>query len=328
MYTINMADSIGLFIVLMIFCFMSIISSIFFTYTCTDGTWDFDNFEGEQCVEWPEKDKTDPACSTFTTQSDCPSSRCSWNTTTSSCGEPSPPPGPAPPSGPSTSPNFADALAEVLPEEEVKAYSAGLNPACGPIPGMGGQGLTDICNIRKTQVTCESDQVSQSSYTRIPGAGMNSYYKFKEVCKWDQDKQQLINDAEAQATADAVGAVACTSKGTPTSVIPNELKIEGIPPGYTATVDNTTKTSTVKTKLEKGLESTISVKFMLLGGTYPDFVGDGKTGRFYANQYPDLSVHSEDFTIGEQSIMAFSFTANSGNNPMTVSIDDWLCNKN
>ena len=82
-----MADSTGLFIVLMIFCFMSIISSILLTYTCTDGTWDFDNFEGEQCVKFPEEDKTDPACSTFTTQSDCPS-RCNWDTTTSSCGEP------------------------------------------------------------------------------------------------------------------------------------------------------------------------------------------------------------------------------------------------
>ena len=322
-----MADSTGLFIVLIIFCVMSITSSILFTYTCTDGTWDFGNFEGEQCVEWPEKDKTDPVCSTFTTQSDCPS-RCSWDTATSSCGEPSPPPGPAPAPGPSTSPNFTDALAEVLPEEEVVAYSAGLNPACGPIPGKGGTGLTNICNIRTSQVECESDQVSQSTYTRIPGAGMNSYYTFKEVCKWDQDKQQLIKDAEAQATADAVGAVTCTSKGTPTSVIPNELKIEGIPPGYIATVDNT-KPSTAKTRLDKGLEPTITVKFMLLGGTYENgFVGDGKTGRFYANQYPDLSVNSKDFTIGEQSIMAFSFTANGGNNPMTVSIDDWLCNKN
>ncbi len=87
MYTINMADSTGLFIVLMIFCVMSITSSILFTYTCTDGTWDFDNFKGEQCVKFPEEDKTDPACTTFTTQSDCPS-RCSWDTTTSSCGEP------------------------------------------------------------------------------------------------------------------------------------------------------------------------------------------------------------------------------------------------
>jgi len=87
MYTINMADSTGLFIVLIIFCVMSITSSILLTYTCTDGTWDFDNFEGEQCVEWPEKDKTDPACSTFTTDSDCPL-RCSWDTTTSLCGEP------------------------------------------------------------------------------------------------------------------------------------------------------------------------------------------------------------------------------------------------
>ncbi len=82
-----MADSTGLFIVLMIFCLMSITSSIFFTYTCTDGTWDFDNFKGEQCVKFPEEDKTDPACSTFTTDSECPL-RCSWDTTTSSCGEP------------------------------------------------------------------------------------------------------------------------------------------------------------------------------------------------------------------------------------------------
>ncbi len=60
MYTINMADSTGLFIVFMIFCVMSITSSILLTYTCTDGTWDFDNFEGKQCVKFPEEDKTDP----------------------------------------------------------------------------------------------------------------------------------------------------------------------------------------------------------------------------------------------------------------------------
>ena len=87
MYTVNMADSTGLFIVFMIFCVMSITSSILLTYTCTDGTWDFDNFEGKQCVKFPEEDKTDPACSTFTTDSDCPI-RCSWDTTTSSCDEP------------------------------------------------------------------------------------------------------------------------------------------------------------------------------------------------------------------------------------------------
>lgn len=81
-----MADSNGLFIVLIIFCVISITSSIFFTYTCTDGTWDFDNFEGEKCVKFPEEDKTDPACSTFTSQTDCPL-RCSWDTTTSLCGE-------------------------------------------------------------------------------------------------------------------------------------------------------------------------------------------------------------------------------------------------
>ena len=88
MYTINMADSTGLFIVLMIFCVMSITSSIFFTYTCTDGTWDFDNFKGEQCVKLPEEEeKPDPLCSTFTTDSDCPLT-CTWDTTTSSCNEP------------------------------------------------------------------------------------------------------------------------------------------------------------------------------------------------------------------------------------------------
>ena len=86
MYTINMADNTGLFIVLIIFCVISITSSILLTYTCTDGTWDFDNFEGSNCVKFPEEDKTDPACSTFTTDSDCPL-RCSWDTTTSSCGE-------------------------------------------------------------------------------------------------------------------------------------------------------------------------------------------------------------------------------------------------
>jgi hypothetical protein len=56
MYTINMADSTGLFIVLIIFCILSIITSTLFTYTCTDGTWDFGNFEGGKCVKWPGGD--------------------------------------------------------------------------------------------------------------------------------------------------------------------------------------------------------------------------------------------------------------------------------
>ena len=82
-----MAGNSGLFIVLIIFCIMSIISSILLTYTCTDGTWDFDNFEGEKCIKWPGKEKTDPACNTFTTSLDCPL-RCDWNSTNSLCSEP------------------------------------------------------------------------------------------------------------------------------------------------------------------------------------------------------------------------------------------------
>ena len=81
-----MADNTGLFIVLMIFCVISIASSVLMSYTCTGGTWDFDNFKGSNCVKIPEEDKTDPACTTFTTQSDCPLD-CIWDTTTSSCGE-------------------------------------------------------------------------------------------------------------------------------------------------------------------------------------------------------------------------------------------------
>ena len=51
-----MAGNTGLFIVLIIFCILSIITSTLFTYTCTDGTWDFDNFEGGKCVKWPGGD--------------------------------------------------------------------------------------------------------------------------------------------------------------------------------------------------------------------------------------------------------------------------------
>ena len=58
MYTINMADNTGLFIVLMIACVISIASSVLMSYTCTGGTWDFDNFKASKCVEIPE-DETD-----------------------------------------------------------------------------------------------------------------------------------------------------------------------------------------------------------------------------------------------------------------------------
>jgi hypothetical protein len=87
MYTINMADNTGLFIVFMIACVISILSSVLMSYTCTGGTWDFDNFEASKCVEIPEDDNTDPACNTFTTSSDCPLT-CDWDTTTSLCSEP------------------------------------------------------------------------------------------------------------------------------------------------------------------------------------------------------------------------------------------------
>jgi hypothetical protein len=314
-----MADSTGLFIVLIIFCILSIITSTLFTYTCTDGTWDFDNFEGGKCIKWPEEDKPDPGCSTFTTQSDCSSSRCSWNTTTSSCGEPSPP------SGPSTSSNFADALADVLPDEEVVAYSAGLNPACGPISETAGRGLRNICNIRTSEFECESEEVSESIYTRRPGTAIDNYYSFKEVCKWDKDKQQLIKDAEAQATADTVGAVACSSKGTPVSTIPNELEIT-VPSGYTAKLDNISP-SYLQTRLWKdnANDPPINVKFLLLGGTYENgFVGDGKTAQFYIEQNAKIQENSEVFTIGDQSIMAYSFTT-TDDELITVSIKDWLC---
>jgi|TARA_B110000444_G_C18847168_1_gene602823 hypothetical protein len=59
MYIINMADNTGLFIVLMIFCVISIASSVLMSYTCTDGTWDFDNFKASKCVKIPDDD-TDP----------------------------------------------------------------------------------------------------------------------------------------------------------------------------------------------------------------------------------------------------------------------------
>ena len=324
-----MADSTELFIVLMIFCFVSIISSIFFTYTYnTSGTWDFDNFdnfEGEERVEWPEEDKPDPSCSTFTTQSDCPFSRCRWTTATSSCDEPSPPSEPAPPSGPSISSNFADALADVLPDEEVVAYSAGLNPACAPISETAGRGLRNICNIRTSEFECESEEVSESIYTRRPGTAIDNYYSFKEVCKWDKDKQQLIKDAEAQATADTVGAVACSSKGTPVSTIPNELEIT-VPSGYTAELDNISP-SYLQTRLRKdnANDPPINVKFLLLGGTYENgFVGDGKTAQFYIEQNAKIQENSEVFTIGDQSIMAYSFTT-TDDELITVSIKDWLC---
>ena len=54
-----MADNTGLFIVLMIACAMCIVSSVLMSYTCTGGTWDFDNFKASKCVEIPE-DETDP----------------------------------------------------------------------------------------------------------------------------------------------------------------------------------------------------------------------------------------------------------------------------
>ncbi len=54
-----MADNTGLFIVLMIACVISITSSVLMSYTCTGGTWDFDNFKASKCVEIPEDEEDD-----------------------------------------------------------------------------------------------------------------------------------------------------------------------------------------------------------------------------------------------------------------------------
>ena len=54
-----MADNTGLFIVFMIACVICISSSVLMSYTCTDGTWDFDNFKASKCVKIPDDD-TDP----------------------------------------------------------------------------------------------------------------------------------------------------------------------------------------------------------------------------------------------------------------------------
>ena len=54
-----MADNTGLFIVLMIACVISIASSVLMSYTCTGGTWDFDNFKASKCVEIPEDEEDD-----------------------------------------------------------------------------------------------------------------------------------------------------------------------------------------------------------------------------------------------------------------------------
>ena len=39
-----------IFIILII-----LLIAIFFTYTCTDGTWDFDNFKRENCKNLPDE---------------------------------------------------------------------------------------------------------------------------------------------------------------------------------------------------------------------------------------------------------------------------------
>jgi hypothetical protein len=55
MYIISMADSSALFIVLIIFilCIASFIVSM---WTCTGGSWDFDNWEWDSCVKIPGSD--------------------------------------------------------------------------------------------------------------------------------------------------------------------------------------------------------------------------------------------------------------------------------
>jgi hypothetical protein len=330
-----MSGNSDIFIVFIFCCILSITISIltFFTYTCTDGTWVFENFEDKKCTKWPEKDKTEPACTTFTSVSECPS-RCIWNTTTSLCGEPSPAPAPAQAQSTgeaSSTSSVLDDVATAIESAEQRQEDQDKIISCTTRPGkFYSEWPTAIstCNARNTKALCESEDLSP---IQVQGTAINrDKIPYKDLCYWDRlpSLDEAMEEDLQKDVSDALGSVTCSSKSDPVTSIPTsiELKIIGVPSDYTPTVDNGVSGTLLQTRFrDTPFATPINVTFFLVpkAGTYDI---DGTLARFSITKMSTILASSEIFTVGEQSVMSFAFEFIEGVT-VVASVEDWLCVK-
>lgn len=339
-----MSGNSDIFIVLISCSILSITISILtlFTYMCTDGTWDFENFEDKKCTKWPEKDKTEPACTTFTSVSECPS-RCIWNTTTSLCGEPSPAPAPAPAQAQSTgeaqaqSTGEASSTSSVLDDvaaaiESAEQRQEDQDKIINCIPQQENSSssyVTSLCRERNTKALCESEDLSP---IQVQGTAINrDKIPYKDLCYWDSlpGLDEAMEEDLQKDVSDALGSVTCSSKADPVTSIPTsiELKIIGVPSDYTPTVDNGVSGTLLQTRFRNTPFATpINVMLYLWpnvreGST---LVADGTQARFSITKMGTILAISEIFTVGEQSVMSFAFEFIEGVT-VVASVEDWLC---
>jgi hypothetical protein len=243
---------------------------------------------------------------------------------------------PAPTSDSDPAPYTPD-YSGILTESEIAENEIeGLGPNCGPIQGKSFSGTSDAnlaCKAREFKHLCES-ATDVSNIVKSGYLNNTVYYKFNELCEWDDEQAEEILNLQASASGDVVNSVSCNSKSSNTDSIPStvKLKFSGLPStGYTETI--LTRTGRV---LKSKIENTETTKWTTIQ-FYPETnwkASDPVAERDYSTtiykvkfavkeQGMTPTVYSKEFTVGEETIMAHSFDLDG----MTVTayVEDWLC---
>ena len=238
---------------------------------------------------------------------------------------------PAPSSTSDPVPYTPPDLSGTLTESEILENTIeGLGPNCGPIPGKSFSGNSDAnlaCKAREFKHLCESE-TDVSSIVKSGYLSNKLYFKFNELCVWDDEQAEEILDLQASASGDVVSSVSCDSKHSATSSIPSivKMKFSGLPStGYTETV--LTVSRGFKSKIENtttGVSKSIQfVPSSNWEASEPVAERDFSTTIYKASFTDGNMRYSKEFTVGEQTIMSYSFDFDG----MTVTayVEDWLC---
>ena len=151
--------------------------------------------------------------------------------------------------------------------------------------------------------------------------------------RWDRlpGFDETMEENLQQDVSDALGSVTCSSKKDPVTKIPTstELKIIGVPSDYTHYTPTVDKGNYIRTRFwvmgewEPPINVSLYLYLVPKAGTYES---DGTLARFVISQDTKETKYSKIFTVGEQSVMSFSFEFIPGVTVVAY-VEDWLCVK-
>ena len=224
-------------------------------------------------------------------------------------------------------------LSSILTESEIAENEIeGLGPNCKPIL-TGNSDANLACKAKESKHLCE-DENTVSNIVKSGYLSNTVYYKFNELCEWDDEQAEEILDLQASASGDVVNSVSCNSKSPNTNSIPStvKLKFSGLPStGYTETIQTVTrgrKSKIVNTETNKW----VTIYFYPLNNWEASTpVAERDTSETiykakftFREEGMGLSFESsKEFTVGEETIMAYSFDLDG--TTVTAYIEDWLC---